>query len=161
MESIKGPLNRQHHQRHGKKVSTKHSLNLFCEHYSFVSLVKPQSIEEALSDEFWVMAMHDELNQFKRNDVWELVPFNKIMNIIGTKWVFKNKLDEHGLTIRNKARLVAKVYNPEKGIDFGETYALVARLGVVRLLLAHACVTDFKLYQLDVKSLFLNGYIEE
>lgn len=102
-----------------KGVTTRHSLNLFCEHTAFVSQVEPMSIEKALKDEFWIMSMYEELNQFKRNDVWELVSYSKDMNTISTKWVFKNKLDEHGLIIRNKARLVAKGYNQQEDIDFG------------------------------------------
>jgi len=78
--------------------------------------------------------MQDELNQFTRNDVWFLVPKTNDMNIIGTKWVFRNKMDEDGNIVRNKARLVVKGYNQEEGIDFDETYAHVARLEVVRLL---------------------------
>ena len=83
------------------------------------------------------------------------------MNVIGTKWVFKNKIDEQGVIVRNKARLVAKGYNQEEGIDFGETYAPVARLEAVRLLLAYACLKGFRLHQMDVKSAFLNGFIDE
>jgi len=83
------------------------------------------------------------------------------MNVIGNKWVFKDKLDEQGVIVRNKARLVAKGYNQEEGIDYGKTYAPVARLEVVRLLLAYACMNGFKLHQMDVKSTFLNGYIDE
>jgi len=83
------------------------------------------------------------------------------MNIIGTKWVFRNKLDEAGVITRNKARLVAKGYNQEEGIDYRETFALVARLETVRLLLAFACMSGFKLFQMDVKSAFLNGIISE
>jgi len=83
------------------------------------------------------------------------------MNVISTKWVFKNQLDEHGVIVRNKARLVAKGYNQEEGIDYGETYAPVARLEVVRLLLAYTCMNGFKLHQMDVKSAFLNGYIDK
>ena len=82
-------------------------------------------------------------------------------NSIGTKWVFQNKLDESGIIVRNKARLVAKGYNQEEGIDHDETYALVARLEAIRLLLAFACIMDFRLFQMDVKSTFLNGCIEE
>ena len=115
-----------------KGVTTRHSLNLFCEHTAFVSQVEPLSIEEALKCKFWMMSMHEELNQFKRNDIWELIPYFKNMNIIYTKWVFKNKLNEHGLITRNKARLLAKGYNQQEGIDFGQTYAPVARLEVVR-----------------------------
>jgi len=83
------------------------------------------------------------------------------MNIIITKWMFINKLDEAGVITRNKARLVAKGYNQEEGIDYDETFAPVARLEVVRLLLAFACMSGFKLFQMDVKSAFLNGFINE
>ena len=105
--------------------------------------------------------MHKELNQFARNEVWFLVPKTAEMNIIGSKWVFRNKLNEDGVITRNKARLVAKGYNQEEGIDYGETFAPDARLEAVRLLLAFACMSGFKLFQMDVKSAFLNGYINE
>ncbi|GJZ26433.1 retrovirus-related pol polyprotein from transposon TNT 1-94 [Tanacetum coccineum] len=107
------------------------------------------------------MAMQEELTQFKTNDVWCLVPPPKNQTIIGTKWVFKNKLDENGVVSRNKARLVAQGYNQQEGIDFDETYAPVARLESIRILLAYACAHDFKLFQMDVKSAFLNGFINE
>jgi len=84
--------------------------------------------------------MHEELNQFARNEVWTLVPRTSEMNVIGTKWVFKNKLDGQGVIVRNKARLVAKGYYQEEGIDYGETYAPIARLEAVRLILAYACM---------------------
>jgi len=83
------------------------------------------------------------------------------MNIIGSKWVFINKLDEAGVITRNKARLVAKCYNQEEGIDYGETFPPVARLEVVRLLLTFACMSGFNVFQMDVKSSFLNGIINE
>jgi len=102
--------------------------------------------------------MHEELNQFARNEVWFLVPRT---NEDGSKWVFRNKLDEDGVITRNKSRLVSKGYNQEEGIDYGETFAPVARLEAVRLLLAFACMTGFKIFQMDVKSAFLNGYINE
>jgi len=79
--------------------------------------------------------------------------------VIGTKWVFKNKLDEDGIVTRNKSRLVAKGYS--QGIDYDETYALVARLEAIRMFLAFAAHSDFKVYQIDVKSAFLNGELEE
>jgi hypothetical protein len=82
-------------------------------------------------------------------------------NVVGTKWVFRNKQDEHGVVIRNKARLVAKGYSQVEGFDFDETYAPVARLESIRLLLAYATYHGFKLYQMDVKSAFLNGPIKE
>jgi len=128
---------------------------------AFATQVKPKSINEALKDESWIAVMHEELNQFTRNDVWTLVPRSDKMNIIRTKWVFRNKLDESGAITRNKAILVAKWYNQEKGIDYDETFAPVAKLEVVRLLLGFACMSGFKLFQMDVKSAFLNGIINE
>ena len=95
---------------------------------AFVSQLEPKSVEDALEDNNWINVMHEELNQLARNEVWILVPNTEEMNIIETKWVFKNKLDEQGVIVRNKARLVTKGYNQEEGIDFGETYAPVARL---------------------------------
>jgi hypothetical protein len=72
--------------------------------------------------------MHDELHQFTRNDVWTLVPRPTEQNIIGTKWIFKNKTDEHGTVVRNKARLFAQGYTRIEEVDFDETFAPVARL---------------------------------
>ncbi|GJS18035.1 retrovirus-related pol polyprotein from transposon TNT 1-94 [Tanacetum coccineum] len=122
---------------------------------------QPKNVGEALKDESWVVAMQEELNQFTANDVWELVPNPKSMTIIGTKWGFRNKIDENGIVSRNKARLVAQGYNQQERIDYDETYAPVARLESIRILLAYACVLDFKLFQMDVKSAFLNGFINE
>jgi hypothetical protein len=92
-----------------KGVTTRSRLATFCERYSFVSSIDPFRVEEALQDSDWVLAMQEELNNFKRNEVWSLVPRPK-QNIVGTKWVFHNKQDEHGVVTRNKARLVAKGY---------------------------------------------------
>ncbi|GJW07734.1 retrovirus-related pol polyprotein from transposon TNT 1-94 [Tanacetum coccineum] len=131
--------------------------NFFC----FISTIKPKNVNEALGDESWIVTMQEELNQFVANDVWKLVPQTRNMTIIGTKWVFRNKLDENGIVSRNKARLVAQGYNQQEGIDYDETYAPVARLESIRILLAYACTLDFKLFQMDVKSTFLNGFINE
>jgi hypothetical protein len=95
-----------------------------------------------------------------RNEVWHLVP-RPNQNVVGTKWVFRNKQDEHGVVTRNKARLVAKGYSQVEGLDFGETYAPVARLESIHILLAYATYHGFKLYQMDMKSAFLNGPIKE
>jgi hypothetical protein len=81
--------------------------------------------------------------------------------VIGTKWVFKNKQDQDGIVVRNKARLVAQDYTQVEGLDYDETYAPVARLEAIRILLAYACAHNIKLYQMDVKSAFLNGIINE
>jgi hypothetical protein len=113
-----------------------------------------------LQDPDWVLAMQEELNNFKRNEVWSLVPRSK-QNVVGTKWVFRNKQDEHGVVTRNKARLVAKGYAQVTGLDFEETFAPVARLESIRILLAYVAHHSFRLFQMDVKSAFLNGPIKE
>jgi hypothetical protein len=143
-----------------KGVTTRSCVAHFCEHYSFVSSIEPYRVEDALRDSDWVLTMQEELNNFTRNEVWHLVP-RPNQNIIGTKWVFRNKQDKHGVVTRNKARLVAKGYSQVEGLDFGETYAPVARLESIRILLAYATYHGFKLYQMDVKSAFLNGPIKE
>jgi len=118
-------------------------------------------VNDALDDSNWIVVMQDELNQFTRNDVWFLVPRSDDMNIIETKWVFRKKMDEDGNIVRNTARLVAKWYNQEEDINFDETYAPVARLEVMRLLLAYAYMCNIKLHQMNVKSAFLNGFLNE
>jgi hypothetical protein len=143
-----------------KGVTTRSRVAHFCEHYSFVSSIEPHRVEEALQDSDWVMAMQEEINNFTRNEVWHLVPCPN-QNVVGTKWVFRNKQDEHGVVTRNKARLVAKGYSQVEGLDFGETYAPVARFESIHILLAYATYHGFKLYQIDVKSAFLNGPIKE
>jgi hypothetical protein len=104
--------------------------------------------------------MQEELNKFKRNEVWSLVPCPK-QNVVGTKWVFRNKQDELGVVTRNKARLVAKGYAQVAGLDFEGTFAPIARLESIHILLAYAAQHSFKLFQMNVKSAFLNGPIKE
>jgi hypothetical protein len=110
-----------------------------------VLFIEPKKIHEALKDVDFVNAMHEELNNFKENQAWELVEKSKDHNVIGTKWVFCNKQDQDGTIVRNKARLVAQGYTQVEGLDFGETYAPVARLEVIRILLAYACTHNIKL----------------
>jgi hypothetical protein len=127
----------------------------------FVALFEPRDVGHALSDSSWVNAMHEELENFERNQVWTLVELPHDVNVIVTKWVFKNKQGEDGEVVRNKARLVAQGFNQMKGLDFGETFAPVACHKAIRILLAFAASKGFKLYQIDVKSAFLNGVIQE
>ncbi|GJU25946.1 retrovirus-related pol polyprotein from transposon TNT 1-94 [Tanacetum coccineum] len=126
-----------------------------------VSIVEPKNIKEAMADSAWIEAMQDELHQFDRLKVWELVdkPFGKM--IIKLKWLWKNKKDEDQTVIRNKARLVAKGYAQEEGIDFEESFAPVARLEAVRIFVAHAAHKSFPIYQMDMKTAFLNGPLKE
>jgi hypothetical protein len=133
----------------------------FIEHHSFVSCIEPKNVDEALQDPDWVNAMHEELNNFTRNQVWTLEERPKGARVIGTKWVFRNMQDDQGIVVRNKARLVAKGFSQVEGLDFGDTFAPVARLEAIRILLAYASNHEIRLYQMDVKSAFLNGFINE
>ncbi|KAL8147589.1 hypothetical protein AgCh_005055 [Apium graveolens] len=120
-----------------------------------------KKVEEALQDADWVQAMQEELNEFERNKVWTLVPRPKNRSVVGTKWVFRNETDSDGIITRNKVRLVAKGYSQQEGIDYDETFAPVARLEAIRIFLAYAAHKKFKVFQMDVKSAFLNGELEE
>ncbi|GJV86769.1 reverse transcriptase domain-containing protein [Tanacetum coccineum] len=126
-----------------------------------VSIVESKNIKEAMADSAWIEAMQDELHQFDRLKVWELVdkPFGKM--IIKLKWLWKNKKDEDQTIIRNKARLVAKGYAQEEGIDLEKSFAPVARLEAVRIFVAYAAHKSFPIYQMDVKTAFLNGPLKE
>jgi hypothetical protein len=143
-----------------KGITTRSRVATFYEHYSFVSSFEPFKVDDALQDPNWVVAMQDELNNFKRNKVWSLVE-RPNQNVVGTKWVFRNKQDGFRVVTRNNARLVAKRYSQVKGLDFEETFAPVARLESIQILVTYATHHDFKLYQIDVKSAFLNGPIKE
>ncbi|GJX92674.1 putative ribonuclease H-like domain-containing protein [Tanacetum coccineum] len=127
----------------------------------FLSQEEPKKIVDALKDESWVEAMQEELLQFQIQNIWVLVDCPKGVRPIGTKWVLKNKKDERGIVIRNKARLVAQGYTQEEGIDYEEVFALVARIEAIRLFLAYASYMGFTVYQMDVKSAFLYGTIDE
>src|ERR1700733_3195429 len=105
--------------------------------------------------------MNEELEQTEKNDTWELVPRPHDKNIIETKWIFKNKLNENGEVVKNKARLVCKGYAQQEGIDFEETFAPVARLEAIRMFLAFRFFQKFNAYQMDLKAAFLNGDLEE
>ncbi|XP_049410536.1 uncharacterized protein LOC125873707 [Solanum stenotomum] len=128
---------------------------------TFISTIEPRNIKEALKDADWVTSMQKELHQFERSKVWRLVPKPLNRTIIGTRWVFKNKLDEHGTITRNKSRLVVQGYNQEEGINYDETFAPVVRMEAIRILISFATYMEFKLFQMDVKSAFLNGYLKE
>ncbi|GJT01786.1 retrovirus-related pol polyprotein from transposon TNT 1-94 [Tanacetum coccineum] len=132
-----------------------------CLFADFLSEIEPKKVSEALKHLGWVDVMQKELNQFYRNKVWTLVPLPYGKTAIGSKWVFRNKIDEHGITIKTKARLVAQGYSQEEGIDYDETFAPVARMEAIRIFLAFATYMNFKVYQIDVKSAFLNGKLKE
>ncbi|GJS92287.1 putative ribonuclease H-like domain-containing protein [Tanacetum coccineum] len=114
-----------------------------------------------LEEHGFIEAMQEELQQFKLQEVWTLVDLLNGKRVIGTKWGFRNKKDGRGIVIRNKARLVAQGYTQEEGIDYDKVFAPVARIEAIRLFLAYALYKDFVVYQMDVKSAFLYGKIEE
>ncbi|KAJ0941619.1 putative RNA-directed DNA polymerase [Helianthus annuus] len=127
----------------------------------YVSQEEPKSWKEALKDSAWVEAMQEELQQFHKLGVWKLVEKPENYKKIGTRWVFKCKKDDRGVVIRNKARLVVQGFRQIEGIDYNEVYAPVARLEAIRIFLAYASFKGFKVYQMDVKSAFLHGVVEE
>jgi hypothetical protein len=144
------------------KVSTRGQLANFSAHHAFISNIELLKVYEGLEDPDCVIAMLEELNNFERNKVWTLMDKPKdCKNVIGTKWIFKNKQDENDVVIRNKARLVAQGYSQVEGIEFGETFSLVAHLDSIRILIAYASHHNFVLHQMDVKSAFLYGPLHE
>ncbi|KAJ9538317.1 hypothetical protein OSB04_031050 [Centaurea solstitialis] len=142
-------------------VKTRSATQNECLFASFLSNHEPSHVTEALEISDWVTAMQEELNQFERLGVWGLVPKPNNKSIIDLKWIFKNKKDEDGIVTRNKARLVAKGYKQQAGIDYDETFAPVARLEAIRIFLAYAAHKNFTIYQMDVKTVFLNGELKE
>nr|GEW50291.1 hypothetical protein [Tanacetum cinerariifolium] len=126
-----------------------------------VSRTEPNNIKEAMVDSAWIESMQEELHQFDRLDVWELVDRPLCKNVINIKWLWKNKRDEENTVIRNKSRLMAKGYAQKEGVDFEESFAPVALLEAVRLFIAYATHKSFTVYQMDVKTTFLYGPLKE
>nr|GFB79298.1 retrovirus-related Pol polyprotein from transposon TNT 1-94 [Tanacetum cinerariifolium] len=156
LENVIGELNRP--------VSTRRQLNtdaMWCFFNEFLANVEPKTYKEALQFSSWIETMQEEIHEFERLQVWELVPPSYNVIIIPLKWIFKIKLDEYGEILKNKARLVAKGYRQEAGIDFEESFASVARLEAIRLFIAYATNRNMLIFQMDVKMVFLNGELKE
>ncbi|GJX18181.1 putative ribonuclease H-like domain-containing protein [Tanacetum coccineum] len=143
----------------GDPTSAVQTRSKHCLFACFLSKIKPKKISEALEDKSWVDAMQEELLQFKIQKVYILVDLPYGKRAIGTKWVYKNKKDERGVVVRNKARLVARGYRQEEGIDYDDVFTLMARIEAIRIFLAFASYMGFIVYQMDVKSAFLYGTI--
>ncbi|KAI3691358.1 hypothetical protein L2E82_49702 [Cichorium intybus] len=139
------------------QTRSKKSIQDECQFAAYISKFEPKTIVDALDDDDWIKEMQEELAEFERNKVWDLVPRPANHTIIGTRWVFRNKLDDMGTVVRNKARLVAKGYSKIEGLDYDETYAPVARLEAIRIFLAYAAHKNIIVHQMDVKSAFLKG----
>ncbi|GJZ18134.1 retrovirus-related pol polyprotein from transposon TNT 1-94 [Tanacetum coccineum] len=126
-----------------------------------VSTIELKNIKEAMADHSWIESMQDELNQFERLQVWELILCPEGKNIIALKWLWKNKCDAENIVVRNKTRLMEKGYRQEEGIDFEESFAHVARLEAVRMFIAYVVHKNITIFQMDVKTAFLNGPLKE
>ncbi|GJX85777.1 putative ribonuclease H-like domain-containing protein [Tanacetum coccineum] len=122
---------------------------------------EPKKIIHELKDRSWIKAMQEELLQFQLQEVWTLVELPNGKSPTGTKWVYRNKKDERGIVIKNKARLVAQGYTQEEGIDYDEVFVPIAKIKAIRLFLSYTSFKDFVVYQMDIKSAFLYGKIEE
>ncbi|GJS93337.1 retrovirus-related pol polyprotein from transposon TNT 1-94 [Tanacetum coccineum] len=147
-----------------RPVSTKKQLAidaLWCLYNFVLSKVEPKNFKSAITEDYWFQAMQDEIYEFDRLQVWELVPQLYCVMIIALKWIYKVKLDEYGDVLKNKAKLVAKGYRQEEGIDFEESFALVARIEAIRIFIANATSKNMTIYQIDVKTGFLNGEWQE
>ncbi|GJU79919.1 retrovirus-related pol polyprotein from transposon TNT 1-94 [Tanacetum coccineum] len=147
-----------------RPVSTRKQLAtdaLWCLYNSVLSKVEPKNFKSAITEDCWFQAMQDKIHEFDRLQVWELVPRLDCVMIIALKWIYKVKLDEYSDVMKNKARLVAKGYRQEESIDFEESFALVARIEAIRIFIANAASKNMTIYQMDVKTTFLNGELKE
>ncbi|KAJ4718980.1 Retrovirus-related Pol polyprotein from transposon TNT 1-94 [Melia azedarach] len=122
---------------------------------------EPMSFTEAIQDEKWKNAMDEEIKVIVKNDTWELVSLPKGNKVIRVKWVYKAKQNSNGEIERYKARLVVKGYSQRADIDYDEVFAPIARLETIRLIISLAAQNKWKIHQMDVKSVFLNGVLEE
>nr|GEU92718.1 retrovirus-related Pol polyprotein from transposon TNT 1-94 [Tanacetum cinerariifolium] len=134
---------------------------LFCYYDAFLTSVEPKTYKEVLTQSCWIEVMQEELNEFERLEVWELIPRPDKVEVITLKWIYKVKLDELGGILKNKARLVACGYRQEEGIDFEESFAPVARLEAIRIFLAYVAHKNMVVYYMDVKTTFLNVNLRE
>nr|GEV19019.1 reverse transcriptase domain-containing protein [Tanacetum cinerariifolium] len=142
-----------------RPVSTRlqlHEQALFCYYDAFLTSVEPETYKDALTQSCWIEAMQEELNEFEHLEVWELVPRPDKVMVITLKWIYKVKLDELGCILKNKAHLVPRGYRQKEGIDFEESFALITILEAIRIFLAFAAHKNMVIYQMDVKTVFLN-----
>ena len=130
---------------------------MFC----LLSGCEPVSFDQAVQDEKWKKAMEEEISSIEKNQTWEIATLPEKHKAIGVKWIFKAKKNARGEIEKYKARLVAKGYSQRAGIDYDEVFAPVARLESIRLIISMAAQNGWPIHQMDVKSAFLNGLLEE
>ncbi|GJR04718.1 retrovirus-related pol polyprotein from transposon TNT 1-94 [Tanacetum coccineum] len=147
-----------------RSVSTRKQLEtdaMWCYFDAFLTSVKPKNFKQAITEPSWIDAMQEEIHEFKRLEVWELVSCPDNVFLIKLKWIYKVKTYEFGRVLKNKARLVAQGFRQEEGIDFEESFAPVARIEAIRIFVANAAHKNMTIYQIDVKTAFLNGKLKE
>ncbi|GKB84410.1 retrovirus-related pol polyprotein from transposon TNT 1-94, partial [Tanacetum coccineum] len=147
-----------------RSVSTRKQLQtdaMWCYFDAFLTSVEPKNFKQAMTEPSWIDAMQEEIHEFERLQVWELVPCPDKVLLIKLKWIYKVKTDEFGGVLKNKARLVAQGFRQEEGIDFEESFAPVARIEAIRIFVANAAHKNMMIYQMDVKTAFLNGELKE
>nr|GFA70491.1 hypothetical protein [Tanacetum cinerariifolium] len=134
---------------------------IWCYFNAFPSSIEPKNFKQAMTEPSWIDAMQEEIHEFERLKVWKLVPCPDNVFLIKLKWIYKIKKDESGGVLKNKARLVAQGFRQEDGIDFEESFALVARIEAIPIFIANAAHKNMAIYQMDVKTAFLNGELKE
>ncbi|GKD61245.1 retrovirus-related pol polyprotein from transposon TNT 1-94 [Tanacetum coccineum] len=150
-----------HETLHEDSTSQGSSSNVRPSHTPFELLVELKNYKKAMLKPYWIDAMQEEIHEFKRLQVWELVPCPDLVMLIKLKWVFKVKKDECGGVLKYKARLVTKGYRQEEGINFKESVAPIARIEAIRIFIANSATKNMTIYQMDVKTTFLNGELRE
>ncbi|GKB30952.1 retrovirus-related pol polyprotein from transposon TNT 1-94 [Tanacetum coccineum] len=147
-----------------RSVSTRKQLHtdaMWCYFDAFLTSVEPKNFKQAMTEPSWIDAMQEEIHEFERLEVWELVSCPDKVLLIKLKWIYKVKTDEFGGVLKNKARLVAQGFRQEEGIDFEESFAPVARIEAIRIFVANAAHKNMTIYQMDIKTAFLNGDLKE
>ncbi|GKE76529.1 retrovirus-related pol polyprotein from transposon TNT 1-94 [Tanacetum coccineum] len=147
-----------------RSISTRKQLQtdaMWCYFDAFLTSVEPNNFKQAMTEPSWIDAMQEEIHEFQRLEVWELVSCPDKVLLIKLKWIYKVKTDEFGGVLKNKARLVAQGFRQEEGIDFEESFASVSRIEAIHIFVANAAHKNMKIYQMDVKTTFLNGNLKE
>jgi len=155
-EKVVGPPTTQHRQRQSPDRYTGYMALM-----SKCVVIEPSSFEEAVEDPAWVDAMVEEYDSIVKNSAWEIVPRPEGKLVVGSRWIYKVKQATDGSVEEYKARFVARGFSQIEGIDYEETFALVARYSSIQTILVLSAQMGWHIHQMDVKTTFLNGVIEE
>ncbi|GJV43241.1 retrovirus-related pol polyprotein from transposon TNT 1-94 [Tanacetum coccineum] len=145
-------------------ISTRKQLQtdaMWCYFDVFLTSVEPKNFKQEMTEPLWIDAMQEEIHEFERLQVWKLVPCPKEVMLIKLKWIYKVKTDEFGGVLKNKARIVAQGFRQKEGIDFEESFASIARIEAIRIFVAKAANKNMTIFQMVVKTAFLNGKLKE